>query len=73
MKYASYEVHHYNTRNDGRIEPAGVERLVLSHEEAISLSHTAIVVSLAEGFGGSRTALVFGKHCQFDPRNGWVS
>ena len=73
MRYSSYEVVHYRERADGRIEPAGKERLVLTYEEALELSHTAIVVSLSEGFGGSRTALVSGRHCQFDPRNGWLS
>jgi len=73
MKYQSYEVVHYKVRNDGRVEPAGIERVVLTHEEAIELSHTAIVLNMSEGIGGKRTAIVEGKHCQFDAHLGWLS
>jgi hypothetical protein len=73
MKYQSYEVVHYNVRSDGRIEPAGIERVVLTREEAIEMSHTAIVLSMSNGIGGKRTAIVEGKHCQFDAHLGWLS
>lgn len=73
MKYAGYDIMHYRKRDDGRIEPAGVERLVLSNEEALAMSFTAIVVSLAEGIGGSRTYIHEGKHAQFDGHLGWLS
>lgn len=73
MKYQSYEVVHYNVRNDGRIEPSGTERVVLTREEAIELSHTAIVLNMSEGIGGKRTAIVEGKHMQFDAHLGWLS
>lgn len=73
MKYASYRVHHYNRRPDGRIEPTGVERVVLSREEAIALSFTALVVSESEGFGGSQLVLHEGQYRQFDPHLGWTS
>ena len=73
-KYGRYEVNYYNERNDGRIEPAGKERVVLTREEAVRLSYTAVVVALdAEGFGGSKTVIIEGRHCQFDPHNGWLS
>ena len=42
-KFASYEVTYYNERRDGRIEPAGRERLVLTREAAIEMSECAIV------------------------------
>lgn len=73
-RFGRYEVIHYKKRRDGRIEPAGRERMVLSPEEAVELSYTAIVVCLsAEGFGGSMTLIHEGKHCQFDSHLGWVS
>ena len=72
-KYSSYEVVHIRNRKDGRVEPAGRERLVLSREEAIELSYSAIVVSLSQGFGGSATYIFEGKHAQFDGHLGWLS
>ena len=72
MKYQSYDIVHYRQRNDGRIEPAGRERLVLSREEALDLSYTALVIA-REGFGGSQVVLHEGKHAQYDPHLGWVS
>ena len=73
-RYGRYEVIHYNERPDGRIEPAGRESAVLTTEEAVELSYTAIVVCLsAEGFGGQMTFLHEGKHCQFDGHLGWLS
>ena len=72
-KYSSYEVVHVRSRDDGRVEPAGRERLVLSREEAMELSYTAIVVSLAEGFGGKPVYIFEGRHAQFDGHLGWVS
>lgn len=73
MKYGTYEVVHYNTRNDGRIEPAGRERLVLTNEEALAMSFQAIVVSLSEGFSGKPVYLFEGRHAQFDGHLGWIS
>jgi len=73
MKYGSYQVVHYNARSDGRIEPAGTERLVLSREEAVELSYSAIVISMGEGIGGSRTYIHEGRHAQFDGHLGWLS
>lgn len=73
MKYGTYQVVHYNTRSDGRIEPSGTERVVLSREEAIELSHSAIVISMSEGIGGSRTYIHEGRHAQFDGHLGWLS
>lgn len=67
MKYATYKVNHINHRKDGRVEPAGSEFLVLTPEEALELSFTAIVVSNA-GFVMSE-----GKHVAFDPHLGWTS
>lgn len=72
-KYSSYEVVYVKNREDGRVEPAGRERLVLTHEEAVELSWDAIVVSLAQGFGGSATYIFEGKHAQFDGHLGWLS
>lgn len=43
MKYTSYEITYFNERKDGRVEPAGRERKVLSREEAIALSDRAAV------------------------------
>ena len=71
--YREYQVVHINERQDGRVEPAGSERVVLTPEEAIELSYTAIVVSLAEGFGGTPTYIFEGKHSQFDGHLGWLS
>jgi hypothetical protein len=73
MKTSYYQVIHYNQRPDGRIEPAGTERLVLSREEALELSYSAIVVSMGEGIRGSRTFIHEGKHSQFDGHLGWLS
>lgn len=73
MKYQSYRVVHYRNRPDGRIEPAGSERVVLTREEALELSYSAIVITDAIGIGGSRTAIVEGRHCQFDGHLGWLS
>ena len=67
MKYESYRVNHYKERRDGRIEPAGTEMLVLTREEALELSFTAVVVS-RQGFVMSE-----GKHVKFDPHLGWTS
>lgn len=72
-KYASYEVVYVKNREDGRVEPAGRERLVLSHEEAVELSYSAIVVNLSRGFGGNATYIFEGKHAQFDGHLGWLS
>jgi len=72
MKYGSYEVVHYNTRSDGRIEPAGIERLVLSHEEAVELSYMALVV-VGRGSEGNPIVMHEGKHAQFDAHLGWLS
>lgn len=71
MKYNEYQVIHYNVRKDGRIEPAGTEKLVLTREEAVELSFTALVVSRAMGFGGEPIVLHEGKHAQFDGHLGW--
>lgn len=73
MRYREYEVVHYNTRSDGRIEPAGMERLVLTREEAVEMSYSAIVVSLDAGIRGSRTYIHEGRHAQFDGHLGWLS
>jgi len=72
MKYGSYEVVHYNTRSDGRVEPAGVERLVLSHEEAVELSYMALVV-VGRGSNGKPIVMHEGRHAQFDAHLGWLS
>lgn len=71
-RYNEYQIIHYNTRSDGRIEPSGTERVVLTREEAIELSFTAIVVSM-EGFGGKPVYLFEGRHAQFDGHLGWLS
>ena len=73
MKYGTYEVVHYNERKDGRVEPAGMERLVLTREEAVELSYSAIVISLSAGINGSRTYIHEGRHAQFDGHLGWIS
>lgn len=72
-RYNEYQVIHYHQRADGRIEPRGAERVVLSHEEAVELSFSAIVVSLAEGINGARTYIFEGKHAQWDGHLGWIS
>lgn len=71
-RYNEYRIVHYNQRRDGRIEPAGTERAVLTREEALALSHEAIVVSF-ESFGGKPTYIFEGKHAQFDGHLGWIS
>lgn len=65
MKYERYEVHHYTTRADGRVEPAGVETLVLTEREAEELSHMAILVTR------SRSVLHKGRHMQPDMHLNW--
>ena len=72
-RYSEYDVIHYNRRKDGRIEPAGRERRVMTNEEAIELSFTALVIAKAMGFGGEPIIMHEGKHAQFDVHLGWVS
>ena len=72
MRYREYEVVHYNERSDGRVEPAGFERLVLSEEEARELSFMALVVD-GRGFDGSPIVMHEGRHVQFDAHLGWLS
>ena len=71
--YENYDVIYYDQRKDGRIEYTGRERRVLTRDEAIELSFSAIVVSLAEGFNGKPIYIHEGKHAQFDAHLGWVS
>ena len=68
-----YIVIQYDERPDGRIKPSGTEHRELTHEQAIALSNTAIVVSMTSGINGSRTIIHKGKHCQFDSHLGWLS
>jgi len=67
-----YEVVYYREREDGRIEPAGHEERVLTPEEALELSWSALVLS-GRGFDGSPIVIHEGKHCQFDAHLGWLS
>lgn len=70
----TYDVIRYSKRPDGRIEPSGKpERLNLTHDEAMALSHTAVVVSTTSGPNGSRFYIHNGQHAQFDSRLGWLS
>lgn len=71
-RYTEYEVVHYNEREDGRVEPAGYERLVLSREEAVELSFMALVV-VGRGSNGKPIVMHEGRHAQFDAHLGWLS
>ena len=72
-RYNEYQVIHINERSDGRVEQAGTERVVMTYEEALAMSHSAIVVSMERGFGGSATYIFEGRHAQFDGHLGWPS
>jgi len=72
MKYRDYQIIHYRNRSDGRIELSGTERAVLSREEALELSYSAIVMSF-ESIGGKPVYIHEGKHAQFDGHLGWTS
>ena len=71
-RFKEYEVVYYNERKDGRVEPAGYERRVLSREEAVELSFMALVV-VGRGSKGDPIVMHEGQHMQFDAHLGWVS
>jgi len=71
-KYREYTVIYVNEREDGRIERAGSERLVLTPEEIQELSWCAIVVT-GYTMGGMVDYVYEGRHAQADGRNGWIS